>query len=90
MHFSFGARKNHFCMGDIVQLRCAGYYGSSDRVHAVLCPVYGEWRFSYSDSLASSESCTSAASRASTCSSGSALELQFRGCGFPDRQERFK
>ena len=75
---------------EVMLYKTRGYYGARDNFDQVLCPVFGQWRFSYTDNGDTSQSCSSPASRASNCHSGYRLELQFRGCNFPDHQLQFK
>ena len=75
---------------EVMLYKTRGYYGARDNFEQVLCPVFGTWRFSYTDNSDTSQSCSSPASRATNCQFGYKIQLQFRGCSFPDHQLQFK
>ena len=75
---------------EVMLYKTRGYYGTRDSFEEVLCPVFGQWKFTFTDRGDSSQSCSSPSSRASTCQAGYKLELQFRGCSFPDQQLEWK
>jgi len=75
---------------EVMLYKTRGYYGARDNFVPVLCPIFGTWRFSYTDTSDTSLSCSNPASRASNCHSGYKLELQFKGCNYPDHQLQFK
>ena len=75
---------------EVMLYKTRGYYGARDSFAKVLCPMYGQWRVTYTDTGAPASSCASPASRASNCRAGYKLELAFRGCGFPDQSVQWK
>ena len=75
---------------EVMLYKTRGYYGTRDSFEEVLCPVFGQWRFTFTDRGDPGNSCSSPASRASTCQAGYKLDLQFRGCTFPDVVRSYK
>lgn len=55
-----------------------------------VCPLYGQWRFSFTDQGDPSQSCSSSSNLATTCQAGYKLELQFRGCSYPGQSLEWK
>ena len=68
---------------EVMLYKTRGYYGARDSFEEVLCPLYGQWRFSFTDHGDPSQSCSSSSNLATTCQAGYKLELQFRGCSSP-------
>lgn len=77
---------------EVMLYKTRGYYGARDNFAQVLCPLFGQWRVSYTDHSTPSLSCSSPSSRASNCHAGYKLELALRGCSTSsaDRQLQFK
>ena len=74
---------------EVMLYKTRGYYGARDNFAQVLCPLFGQWRLSYTDHSNPGLSCSSPSSRASNCHAGYKLELELRGCS-ADRQLQFK
>nr|XP_040222749.2 uncharacterized protein LOC120949487 [Anopheles coluzzii] len=57
------------------------------------CPIHGRYRMTYSvdsSDTADAIECDSVESEVDNCPSGSALNLRFRNCAFPDREVTFE
>ena len=75
---------------EVMLYKTRGYYGARDSFEEVLCPLYGQWRFSFTDHGDPSQSCSSSSNLATTCQAGYKLELQFRGCSYPGQSLEWK
>ena len=75
---------------EVMLYKTRGYYGARDSFEEVLCPLFGQWRLSFTDHGDPGQSCSSSSNRASTCQAGYKLDLQFRGCSFPSQALEWK
>ena len=63
---------------EVMLYKTRGYYGTRDSFEEVLCPVFGQWRFTFTDRGDPSNSCSSPASWPALITASPAVRLGWR------------
>jgi len=76
---------------EMILYKTRGFYGET-AVTKVHCPINGRYQFTYSnsESMLEQPACPHLSSQAGNCPEGYKLDLNFRGCNFPDLDMSFQ